>query len=273
MLTEREKYLFDLHGFLHLRDVVAPDDLSRMLELSELWQGMSDDELPPPLESYKDAGTTPTQARAIQHIEYADEVFQRLILNKKIMRPILALTRNCPKSLLSVLTTNTRESDDIAFHGGHDGGWRNPANDYQVADGEVFASFLAVSVSLVDVPQGTGFVCIPGSHKSGFPTPDDIDIYTEPPTVINVCPKAGDAIIFTEALRHGGRRWTADYPRRTVFIRYSTAYASWDPGRAVIEEHEDKLCADLRELKEIAGYRSRKKVVDRLLEEIGDESD
>jgi len=43
-------------------------------------------------------------------------------------------------------------------------------------------------------------------------------------TVQNICPKAGTAIIFTEALRHGIRKWEAPYPRLTVFNRYK---ANW----------------------------------------------
>ena len=66
--------------------------------------------------------------------------------------------------------------------------------------------FLNAGVSLVDVPEGNGFVCLPGSHKRNF-TPK-LSIYDGPPTVINVPVSAGDAVIFTEALMHGARRWT-----------------------------------------------------------------
>ena len=64
----------------------------------------------------------------------------------------------------------------------------------------------------------SGQVCIPGSHKRNFLPPDnsderlrgqslwgdgvpEVDIYDGPPTVANLCPKAGSCIIFTEALR------------------------------------------------------------------------
>ena len=50
--------------------------------------------------------------------------------------------------------------------------------------------------------------------------PRTISIYDGPPTVINVPVNAGDCVIFTEALYHGGRRWTEDYPRFTIFNRY-----------------------------------------------------
>ena len=51
-----------------------------------------------------------------------------------------------------------------------------------------------------------------------------ISVYDPPPTVANLCPAAGSAIVFTECLRHGIRRWEGETPRLTVFQRYK---ADW----------------------------------------------
>ena len=171
------------------------------------------------------------------------------------MRVVLALTGNSPQLLSVALVRNTKKSDDIQFHGGFSGGLRNLRTITKAANGEVFATFLNAGVSLVDVPVGTGFVCIPGSHKSNFPKPDHVNIYDTPPTVANISVKAGDVVLFTEALCHGARRWTLDTPRRTVFVRYSTSYASWSPGYGPIEEHRDKLSEDVYELMQMAGFQ------------------
>ena len=45
-------------------------------------------------------------------------------------------------------------------------GFRNSHNDYQVAGGEIYCSHLATGVALADIPEGTGFCLIPGSHYS-----------------------------------------------------------------------------------------------------------
>ena len=271
MLTDEEKWFFDLHGYLVLKQAVPREDVKRMVELCDTWHALEDSELPPPLKSYQDVNTKPTTPRSINNVPYADEVFQRLVLNREIMRVVLALTGNSPQLLSVALVRNTKKSDDIQFHGGFSGGLRNPANDYQAANGEVFANFLNAGVSLVDVPTGAGFVCIPGSHKSNFSKPDHVNIYDGPPTVANVNVKAGDVVLFTEALCHGARRWTLDEPRRSVFVRYSTSYASWSPGYGPIEEHRDKLPDDIYELLQIASFQNRKRVVDRLLADIGEQ--
>ena len=271
MLTEEEKWWFDLHGYLVLQGAVPQADVKRMVELCDIWHALDDNELPPPLKTYRDVNTKPTTPRSINNVPYADEVFQQLVLNREIMRVVLALTGNSPQLLSVALTRNTKESDDIQFHGGFSGGLRNPANDYQAANGEVFATFLNAGVSLVDVPIGTGFVCIPGSHKSNFPKPDHVNIYDSPPTVANISVKAGDVVLFTESLCHGARRWTLDDPRRTVFVRYSTSYASWSPGYEPIEEHRDKLSEDVYELLQMASFQHRKRIVSQLLAEMGEQ--
>jgi ectoine hydroxylase-related dioxygenase (phytanoyl-CoA dioxygenase family) len=268
MLTDAERWRFDLHGYLVLEQAVAPEDVERMVELCEEWHGLDDDDLPAPLRTYRDASTKPTTPRSINLVEYVDEVFQRLVLNRDIMRVVLELTDNAPMHLGCALTRNTRQSDPLAFHGGVSGGLHHPANDYQAADGKVFATFLNAGVSLVDVPPGTGFVCIPGSHKAHFPRPAEVDITAGPPVVDNVSVKAGDVVLFTEALCHGALRWTQETPRRTVFVRYSTSYASWSPTAGPLEEYRDRLPEALYELKQVSGFQHRKKVVEQLLTEM-----
>jgi hypothetical protein len=268
MLTEEEKWRFDLLGYIVLKGAVPQEDVRRMVELCDIWHALPDSELPPPLRSYSDPETHPKLARSIVNAHYGDEVFQRLVLNREIMRCVLGLTGNRPQLLAASLTRNTKESEDIGFHGGFTGGLRNPANDYQASNGEVFATFLNAAVSLVDVPPGAGFVCVPGSHKSNFSKPPHITIYHDPPEVVNVTPKAGDVVLFTEALCHGARPWTLDDPRRTVFVRYSTSYASWSPGVGPIEEHRDKLSDEVYELHQVAGFQHQKQVVTRILAEL-----
>ena len=269
MLTDEEKWLFDLHGYLVLRQVVTPEDLDYMIARCDEWHGMDEAELPPPLCSYDDPRKNPDAARAILHAEYADPIFDRLILNLPVMRVVLALTRERPQHLLSALTVNRPQSDEITLHNGASGAWRNPANDYQAADGDVFATFINAAISLVDVPDGAGFVCIPGSHKTYFKRPEHLNIRSGPPTVVNVPVNAGDAVIFTEALCHGALPWPHhDPPRRTMFQRYCTSYASWSPGTGPKEGYEELLSDGVCEMKRQGGFQGSKNVVERLMADL-----
>ena len=74
-------------------------------------------------------------------------------------------------------------------------------------------------------------------------------------------------MIFTELLCHGSRRWTdTTTPRRTIFQRYSTSYASWSPGAGPIEAYTHLISEELVELKQAANH-TLKGVVKRLLDE------
>lgn len=269
MLTPEEKWFFDLTGYIVLPQVVSPEDVQRMLELGDAWHDLPDEQLPPPLWTYCDAHTEPTAARALDNVVYRDEVFQRLVLNPKIMRVVLALTGNRPQLLAASYTKNYKHNDEIPFHNGHDGSLHNPANQYEAKGDKVFATFLNAAVSLVDVPPGAGgFVCVPGSHKSNFACPGNVSLYDEAPIVHNVSVRAGDCVLFTELLRHGGRRWNLDEPRRTIFVRYSTSYASWSPGTGPIPEYRHLLSGDVVELMTMMGHQGCKKAVQRLLDEM-----
>ncbi len=229
-----------------------------MTELGKKWHHMPLKELPQPLTSTSRTGNhSPTIAHWINHVQYGHEVFQRLVLNVKIMRVIIALTRKTPCLVDCALTRNDTTSDDIGLHAA--------GQDYGVENGTPYASFLNAATSLVDVPPGTGFVCLPGSHKRNFNPPDALSIYGVPPTIINVPISAGDCIIFTEALYHGGRRWTETYPRYTVFNRYI------DDGshRALpIESYKHLISDEVYELEQPAIRGYRKQVVERILKEL-----
>ena len=74
-------------------------------------------------------------------------------------------------------------------------------------------------------------------------------------------------MIFTELLCHGSRRWNdTTTPRRTIFQRYCTSYASWSPGAGPIEAYTNLIPEELVELKQAANH-TLKSVVKRLLDE------
>ena len=160
-----------------------------MVKLGHQWHAMKLEDLPQPLTETADTHPdySPTIARWINNIQYGDQVFQKLVLNKEIMRVVISLTKGNPTLVDTALTRNTVESDDIHFHAS--------GTDYTVCEGQLYAGFLNAAISLVDVPNETGFVCLIGSHKRNFQAPDNISIYQGPPTVINVPVNAGDCII------------------------------------------------------------------------------
>ena len=71
-----------------------------------------------------------------------------------------------------------------------------------------------------DVSNEEGAFCVvPGTHKGNLPAPygNNPD---EEPGMIGLEVKAGDAIFFTEALRHGGLTNRSERTRKTIHVGY-----------------------------------------------------
>lgn len=75
-----------------------------------------------------------------------------------------------------------------------------------------------------DVSNEEGAFCVvPGTHKSNYSSPYG-HVSEEEPGMIGLEVKAGDAILFTENLRHGGLTNRSSRPRKTLHVGYGPAW-------------------------------------------------
>lgn len=83
---------------------------------------------------------------------------------------------------------------------------------------------IKVLYALNDVNAGDGgFICVPGSHKANLLHRPQHDSHM----VVNPQMKAGDMLVFTEALVHGSRQWTGEQPRRVLIYSYGPGCMAW----------------------------------------------
>ena len=78
--------------------------------------------------------------------------------------------------------------------------------------------------------------------------------------MVSVHQKAGDVVIFTEALTHGTLPWRAGHPRRSILIKYSPGHLSWGRGRYSDDLRQKMESEDQRLMLE-PPYVSNRKVV------------
>ncbi|MEO5678273.1 MAG: phytanoyl-CoA dioxygenase family protein, partial [Acidimicrobiales bacterium] len=79
----------------------------------------------------------------------------------------------------------------------------DPAQFYVHDAGRPRAGLVTVAWALVDHPPGSGgFGCIPGSHRAGLPVPAGAE-----GLVVEIPWRAGDVLVFTEALAHCTVPW------------------------------------------------------------------
>ncbi|MBM7788359.1 phytanoyl-CoA dioxygenase family protein [Tenggerimyces flavus] len=119
-------------------------------------------------------------------------------------------------------------SPGLGLHGEPDNRAPNCAW-YHVRNGVISAGLTVVSYALTDVPADAGgFVCVPGSHKANFSSPYlDQAATAVREHLAHAELRAGDAVIFTEALTHGSLDWAGPSVRRALFYKYAPGHASW----------------------------------------------
>ena len=89
MLTQFEKWFFDLRGYFVLKNAVSKKDIKEMVKLAEAWYD-SKEKLPEPMFSNFEAPA----AKYLYNFHYVEKVYERLVLNKDILRFVNGIQKN-----------------------------------------------------------------------------------------------------------------------------------------------------------------------------------
>ncbi len=235
-LTDAEKdYLFDLRGYLILDNALTPDQLDWI----NRWIDLQPRDLEPDTWLGNVVAHTYGGSDGInfQNIVEGGEVFERLITNPVWINQVRRYIENVAnKTTINEAFLNIRGQG--GFIGIHSGGhtpyfplsFRHHTGQWNVGQ-------INILMALTDVGEGDGCtVVVPGSHKSHEMHPclyaKDGDtgransVYrTDKPDetlgAVEVRLKAGQALMFTDAILHGGSSRTNPGERRILIYRYS----------------------------------------------------
>jgi Phytanoyl-CoA dioxygenase (PhyH) len=222
-MTSEERFLFDLEGYLVIRQVLGPAEVAALNAIAE-------GKIPAPPERR-------TYGRIFRASAWGLS-YQALIDHPRILPYLTQLIG--PRFRLDhdfcIFTSKGGRGQEL--HGGESD--ENPDHWYRCRDGVMRNGLTVVSFFLSPAKVGDGgFCCVPGSHRSLLVggLPDDVRSYRRRPHyVVQPAVEAGDVIIFTEALIHGTAPWTADHERRVLLYKYSPGHSAWmgdyyDPGQ------------------------------------------
>ena len=235
MMTDKERYLFDLQGYLVVDEVLEPEelgDLNRALDEYDLWNE------PPGQDGFFDIWKHGDGQLSAGPLHRFARPFRQLVGHPRIVSYVADLVGSQFRYDHGHAMLMRKGLRPFALHGGAVP-WL-PGIRYEVADGQIHAELLVVAYALSDVGEGDGGLCvIPGSHKSNFPCPSAFASLEETgPWLRHVQQKAGSVAIFTEALTHGTLPWTADRERRVLFYRYTPGHMAF-VGRYREDEFEE----------------------------------
>ena len=127
---------------------------------------------------------------------------------------------------------------------------------YDCHDGRIDCKMVRMIYFVHDVSNEEGaFSVVPGTHKSKLPCPYSQEVHVdEEPGMIGLEVKAGDAIFFTENLRHGGFTNRAERTRKTLHVGYgpywmmSQNIATMDEPQHITEETFERFTEAQRDL-------------------------
>lgn len=234
-----EEYLYDLQGFIILRQALSREEVAACnevidrvpagLERGEWWGNVQRED-----HSY-------ARGRSYQQIYEAGEPFERLIDHPSYINYLLRFVggqgtfdyRHGPLFIDENFVTCRGPGDAIPIHsGGHD---HSRKQSYTYANGRFQSGQVNVLIALTDTGPGDGeTMLIPGSHKSNIVHPAllerDRQEWVTGGSVdgvegaLRIYMDAGDAIVFVDACCHGSAEKTTPGERRFSVYRYGSTW-------------------------------------------------
>ena len=225
-----QEYLFDLNGYLVVRDVLAPEEVTALKQSVDERLAAEGEVLGDHMVRF---GAAPPGSG---FLEWGDP-FCALLTHPRIMPILRFRLGDCfrldriygicmrPGMSRGVLHADYGASAPV---GGAEPGAYYPFRENRIAEG-----FVVVTFNLTDAgPEHGGFCCIPGSHKSHFRLPQRIaDSPEDYPFVVVPEVPAGAAVLFTEALTHGTAAWNGPHERRSLLYKYCVSHVAWTANR------------------------------------------
>jgi hypothetical protein len=214
-MNAQEKYLFDLQGYITVPNALSAEQL---VELNRLWDERIAADITPET-------TTHRWGSLLQW----GKAYRELIDNPTItpyLEELLGRQFRLDHDYADLIRQG-KGPIGARLHGGSTP--FDPSQYFHFHNGRMHNGLSVVAYNLRDVHPGDGgFGCVPGSHKSNYPFPDEWrELENRQSFMAAVTGPAGTAIIFTEALTHGTLPWCGAGERRTLFLKYSPHAVSW----------------------------------------------
>ena len=224
-MTETEKYLFDVHGYLVIEGVLSADEVTAAnaaidhhadqisIRPNDLAHGAST--------LVGETGRGDLGGMLTWDKPYCN-VYRQMIAPPKLTPYLKELLGPGFRLEGLGIITMDKGAEGFWFHEGAEPYDRS--RHYLYRNGKMYCGMTNIAVQLTNVEEGDGgFACLPGSHKSNFSCPGEIRLYHAHQNRIAQIPaQAGDVVLFVECLMHGSLPWTADHQRRAVIIRYNS---------------------------------------------------
>jgi ectoine hydroxylase-related dioxygenase (phytanoyl-CoA dioxygenase family) len=249
-----DDFLFDLKGYLVLKQAVDSDLLTRLNQAFDAFPTLK------PGEWWGNAQRrdyTETTGYELHNCVEAGAPFEEIIDHPswiEYMRRYCGEYDSYVQGLfIDECIASIRSSG--GHHPVHSGGWHGAIRgQYRYSNGVFRCGQCNIILALTDIGPGDGpTMVIPGSHKSNFthPASGDYargDTMDSLPEAEPVWLKKGDAVLFVDGLMHGGGERTNVGDRRVLIYRYGPLWASTRFGYTYSQPLLDRLTPERRKI-------------------------
>lgn len=253
--SDLDNFMFDLQGFLILKDAVGEGLLA---DLNQAVDAL------PPLEFGEWLGhaqrrdyTKSTGLEVHQCLELGP-AFEELIDHPawiSYLRRYCGEEKSYVEGLFideSILSVRVAGGHHPVHSGGFQGAMRGR---YDYLNGVFRCSQCNIILALTDIGPGDGAtMVVPGSHKSNFDHPlrgdyGKGDRMDDLPGAVPLYMEKGDALLFVDGVMHGGSsRTNMDGERRVVILRYGPVWGASRFGYTYSEELLNRLSPERRKI-------------------------
>lgn len=238
-MNDTEHYLFDLQGYLHIPGMLTADEAGRMLtasraleqdalacrDTSSLWKTVWGAEYwRSEAHGYFASGEI-SEGKYLMAEDFwlYPDAFDVLVGHERTM----TYMRRIVQDDIGINNSEMRvrcPRNASPLHMGV-GTAQKPKYRYQVINGEIHSMMVRMVYFLHDVGPEDGPMCfVPGSHRGEVARPEAPDAPHDEVGNVGIPVKAGDAVLFTEACRHGGLPITSEQQRYTLHVGYGPAH-------------------------------------------------
>ena len=249
-MSEAERYLFDLNGFIIVRNVLTPKEVAACHAAINRHEDeaipRSDPTLRNAVEGSPMYGSGPPRLDLGGIFEWGTDstVFKSILAHPRLV-PLFhgLLGKGYRLDHIPFILMNNKGGEGFQLHGGTvdcNSGEYNSNLAYTCHNGSIRSNLLGCNVMLVDHDAGDGGFCVvPGSHKSNFKMPEGmVDGMNHSEYIIQPQTKAGDVVLFSEGTVHGAMGWNSDTQRRCALYRFAPATMAY--GRSYFQDDASK---------------------------------
>lgn len=234
-MTHREKFLFDLQGFIVVRNFLTQGEVKLLNEAIDANEDRIADDANVNLAGSRNLAGSGRRRMLSGLLTLPHpwcDPFRDLLAHPKLLRYLnTMLGPGWRMDHSPTVFIAEPGAEGLVLHGSTSVAPDHAAT-YDYANGQMRCGLISVEFNLTDQEEGDGgFAAIPGSHKANFRLPPQIARWDQDRELVrNPRCLAGDMLIFNEATVHGTLPWRAEHQRRALLYRYSPRYLHYAGG-------------------------------------------